>query len=52
MLKGEVAMLVDEEKQAGEYQVKFDGNKLSSGVHIYRLQARDYVETRKLILIK
>ncbi len=51
-LGNEVATLVDEEKPAGEYQVEFDANKLSSGVYIYQLIAKNYIKTRKMLLLK
>ncbi|RJP67687.1 MAG: T9SS C-terminal target domain-containing protein [Ignavibacteriales bacterium] len=47
-----VATLVNEEKPAGEYEVQFDGSGLTSGIYFYQLKAGDYVETKKLILIK
>jgi thermitase len=47
-----VATLVEGVHEAGEYQVMFDGSRLSSGVYIYRFQAGDFVQSRKLTLIK
>jgi hypothetical protein len=49
----EVATLVDEYKPAGSYNVQFTiNNELSSGVYFYKLQAGDFVETKKMILMK
>jgi len=48
----EVTTLVSEYKQAGSYQVSFDGNDLSSGVYIYNLSVNDFTKTRKMILEK
>ncbi len=48
----EVSVLVNERKNAGSYQVKFDGAGLSSGVYFYRLHAGDFLQTRKLCLIR
>jgi hypothetical protein len=48
----EVRILVDEVKPMGNYTVKFDANSLSSGVYFCRLQAGNYSETKKLMLIK
>ncbi len=52
ILGREVTALVNEEKSAGNYQVTFDGSKLSSGVYFYQLKAGNYIETRKLIMMK
>ena len=52
VLGREVAVLVDEKKEPGRYEVKLDGSKLSSGMYFYRLQAGTYVETKKLVLAK
>ncbi len=48
----EAATLVNEEKPAGRYSVKFDGSKLSSGIYYYRITAGSFAETRKMILMK
>lgn len=52
LLGREVATLVDEEKPAGSYEINFDATGLASGVYIYRLHARNYSESKKLILIR
>ena len=52
LLGQEVATLVNESKQPGRYQVQWNAQGLSSGVYFYRLQAGEYVETRKLMLLK
>ena len=52
ILGREVATLVNEEKSSGSYEVVFNASNLSSGIYFYRLQASDYVQTRKLVLIK
>jgi beta-glucanase (GH16 family) len=51
-LGNEVSVLVSERKPAGSYSVRFDGSNLASGVYFYRLQAGDFVQTRKLLLLK
>lgn len=48
----EIATLVNENKPAGNYEVKFDGSKLASGIYFYKLQAGNFVQTIKLILMK
>jgi hypothetical protein len=48
----EVAVLVDEQKNAGSYQVTLNDFRLASGVYLYQLKAGNFVETKKLILLK
>jgi hypothetical protein len=62
VLGNEVALLVSEEKQPGNYEVEFsakggsasDGNayELSSGIYFYKLQAGSFVDTKKMILLR
>ncbi len=52
MLGREVATLVNEQKSAGKYDVKFDASSIATGVYIYRLTAGDFVSTKKMMLIK
>jgi hypothetical protein len=52
LLGREVAVLVNEPRQAGTYEAQFDGTGLASGVYLYRLTAGRFVETRKMILIR
>ncbi len=48
----EVATLVEGETPGGTYRVNFDGSGLASGVYLFRLQAGDFVATRKMMLVK
>jgi hypothetical protein len=48
----EVATLVNEEKPAGRYEVKFDGTNLSSGIYFYRIRAGNFIDTKKFVLLK
>jgi sialate O-acetylesterase len=52
LLGREVAVLVNEKKEPGNYEVQFDGSGLSSGVYFYRMKAGDFVETKRLLLIR
>jgi hypothetical protein len=52
LLGREVAVLVNERKVPGTYEVSFDGAGLASGVYIYRLTAGSFVASRKMILMK
>ncbi len=47
-----VAVLVNDQVQAGRYTVQFDASGFASGVYFYRLQAGSFVQTRKLTVIK
>jgi hypothetical protein len=52
ILGREVTVLVNEEKQAGEYEVEFNGANLPSGIYFYRLKAGEFTQTKKMILLK
>ncbi len=58
VLGKEVATLVNEEKPAGNYQIELNGKQtvnnkqLSSGIYFYKLQAGDYIQTKKMIYLK
>lgn len=48
----EVAILVNEEQNAGRYSVKFDATDLSSGVYFYRLESGAFQQTKRMTLMK
>jgi len=52
ILGREVSVLVHERRNAGVHEVKFNGSNLASGVYFYRLQAGDFTETKRLLLLK
>lgn len=57
LLGNEVATLVDEYKPAGTYEVEFNSHSgearnLSSGIYFYKLQAGNFTETRKMVLMR
>jgi photosystem II stability/assembly factor-like uncharacterized protein len=52
MLGREVSVLINERKNAGSYEVKFEGRNLASGVYLYRLIAGGFVQTRQMLVIK
>ncbi len=52
ILGKEVASLVNEFKSAGSYDFKFNASNLSSGVYFYRLESGNFVETKKMSLMK
>ncbi len=52
VLGNEVTTLVDEYREVGSYEITFDASMLSSGIYFYKLQAGDFVQTKKMILVK
>ncbi|WP_304129941.1 T9SS type A sorting domain-containing protein [Ignavibacterium album] len=52
VLGNEVAILVNEEKPSGRYEIEFDASSLTSGVYFYRLQSGSFIETKKMILLR
>ncbi len=52
LLGQEVGRLVSERKEPGSYGIQFDASRLSSGVYFYRMQAGDFVQTRKLVILR
>ena len=48
----EVAELVKETKSAGNYSVSFNAGELTSGIYFYQIKAGDFLETRKMILMR
>jgi hypothetical protein len=52
VLGREVMTAVSEIKKAGNYNVTVDGSKLASGVYFYRIEAGDFVNAKKMVLIK
>ena len=54
--ENEIATLVNEEKPAGSYEVEFQSaigsRQLPSGIYFYQLKAENFIETKKMILLK
>jgi endoglucanase Acf2 len=48
----EIGNMVNQNLQPGEYKIDFDGTNLASGVYYYQLSVNDFVETKKMMLIK
>src|ERR1035437_9008205 len=47
-----IKTLVNENQEAGIYKVNFDAGSLSNGVYFYKIQAGNYTETKKMLLLK
>ena len=52
VLGSEIVTLVNEEKPVGGYEVDFNASELSSGVYFYKLQAGNFIQTKKMVLMK
>jgi hypothetical protein len=52
VMGSEIAVLVNEEQPTGTYEVEFNAAELSSGIYFYKLQAGNFTETKKMLLMK
>ncbi len=52
ILGQKVTTLVAEEQQAGSYKVEWDASKIASGVYLYRIEAGNFTDVRKMIIMK
>ncbi|MFZ1282444.1 MAG: T9SS type A sorting domain-containing protein [Ignavibacteriaceae bacterium] len=52
VLGNEVATLVNEYRTAGKYEAEFNANNLASGIYYYQLKVGEFVQTKKMVLIK
>jgi hypothetical protein len=52
MLGREVRTLVNENLPPGRYEVTFDAEGLASGVYLYRLQAGEFTQTKRMVLMR
>jgi hypothetical protein len=52
VLGREIATLVEGDKPAGNYTVRFDGVAVANGTYLYKLQSGGYSETRKMVVLK
>jgi|GEM_PF-2158094 len=52
VLGKEIITLVNQEMKSGDYNVEFNAINLSSGIYFYRMQAGNFVDTKKLLLLK
>jgi hypothetical protein len=52
ILGREIQTLVNEKLNPGTYEVTFDGSNLASGIYFYQLKSGNFIETKKMLLIK
>lgn len=48
----EMVKLVNQKLQAGAYDYEFNGTNFASGVYFYRIEADDFVQTKRMVLLK
>ncbi|MEO8446893.1 MAG: YCF48-related protein [bacterium] len=52
ILGNEVVTLVNEKQNAGIYEAEFDGSGLASGIYFYRIDAGEFIQTKRMTLVK
>ncbi|NOX16990.1 MAG: T9SS type A sorting domain-containing protein, partial [Chlorobi bacterium] len=52
ILGREISTLVNAKQAPGNYEVRFNGNKLPSGIYLYQLQSKNFIKTKKMVLIR
>jgi len=52
VLGREIETLINEVKNPGRYNVKFNGSNLASGLYFYRITSNNFTETKKMLLMK
>ncbi|HEY7750691.1 MAG TPA: T9SS type A sorting domain-containing protein, partial [Ignavibacteriaceae bacterium] len=52
VLGNEIEIIVNENQQPGSYEVKWDASNISSGIYFYQLKTKDFVDTKKMIVLK
>lgn len=52
ILGKEISTLINQEMKSGVYEVEFDGSQVPSGVYFYQLRTENFVQTKKMILLK
>ncbi len=52
ILGQEMITIINEERPAGEYEIEFNATTLPSGIYFYQLKVGDFIETKKMVLMK
>jgi photosystem II stability/assembly factor-like uncharacterized protein len=52
VLGREIAVLLNEQLSPGTYEVEWDGSDYSSGIYFYKIVTNDYIETKRMVLLK
>ena len=52
IIGNEVATLVNQNQQAGKYDIRFNASNLSNGVYLYSIKTDNFTSTKKMILMK
>ncbi len=52
VMGGEIMTLLDDVREAGDHEIAFSAANISSGVYFYRIQCDDFVDTKKMVLLR
>ncbi|MGD1044443.1 MAG: T9SS type A sorting domain-containing protein [Bacteroidota bacterium] len=52
LLGREVQILINKELEAGYHEINFDANSFPSGIYFYKIQSGDFIQTKKMVLMK
>ena len=52
LLGREIDILINEKQKSGSYEFEFYGSDLTSGIYFYRLQTGEFIETKKMVLLR
>jgi hypothetical protein len=52
LLGQEKSVLINKEQSAGNHEVSFDGSELPSGIYFYTIKADNFIQSKKMILLK
>ena len=52
ILGEKIAQLVNENKESGNYSVQFDASQLPSGIYLYKIKTDNFVQVKKMFLLK
>ena len=52
LLGNEIATLINEQKNPGNYEINFDASNLASGVYVYKMRTSTFTDTKKMLLLR
>ena len=52
VLGNEISTLVNENQSAGKHKTEWNAQSMPSGIYFYKIQAKNFIETKKMVLMK